>query len=502
MMEPLILTGSNLTFENVHQVVAEYRPVELDPEAAARVTKARQVLFDMAAKGQPVYGLNRGVGWNKDKEFDQDFFETYNRNLLNCHALGVAPYFSTQEVRGMMLLRLSTALCGRTGVSVELLELYRDFLNYGIHPIVPHRGSIGEGDITTQSLIGLSMIGENDVEYKGERMPAARAFELTGLKPAVLGPKDGLSIVARNAQGEILTILLIEQLEQLLQLANGVFCLSLEGLNGGIQPLGERVNELRGFPGQMETAAICRSYLKGSYLEQPDPKRPLQDPITFRCHVSIQGAVVDALNYVKQIVLHQINTTDDNPCIHYETGTTSVSPNFEVLQLAMGVEMLANALSHMSRAACNRLFHLADPAFTGLTRFLTPEDVKVIAYGTIQKTFTALDAENRSLANPSSMDHMPVAGNIEDHASNLPLAVDKCLKMVDNLRYILGIEAMHGAQATDLRGDIALGCKTRKLKETLRREIPFLDRDRNLSRDIALAYDMIVRGDLNRALED
>ena len=128
--------------------------------------------------------------------------------------------------------------------------------------------------------------------------------------------------------------------------------------------------------------------------------------------------------------------------------------------------------------------------------------MKVIAYGTIQKTFTALDAENRSLANPSSMDHMPVAGNIEDHASNLPLAVDKCLKIIDNLRYILGIEAMHGAQATDLRGDIPLGCKTRKLKETLRREIPFLDRDRNLSRDIALAYDMIVRGDLNRALED
>ncbi len=199
-----------------------------------------------------------------------------------------------------------------------------------------------------------------------------------------------------------------------------MFCLSLEGLNGGIQPLGERVNELRGFPGQMETAAICRSYLKGSYLEQPDPKRPLQDPITFRCHVSIQGAVVDALNYVKQIVLHRINTTDDNPCIHYETGTTSVSPNFEVLQLAMGVEMLANALSHMSRAACNRLFHLADPAFTGLTRFLTPEDVKVIAYGTIQKTFTALDAENRSWPTPAPWTTCPWPGTLRTTPATCP----------------------------------------------------------------------------------
>ena len=74
-----------------------------------------------------------------------------------------------------------------------------------------------------------------------------------------------------------------------------------------------------------------------------------------------------------------------------------------------------------------------------------------------------MDAENRMLANPSSMDHMPVAGNIEDHASNLPLAVDKCMKMIDNMRYILAIEAMHGAQATDLRGDVTLGCKTSKL---------------------------------------
>ena len=502
MFEPLILDGTNLTLENMHDVMFLRHPVEIAPEAMECASKARQVLFDMAAQGHPVYGLNRGVGWNKDKEFDQDFFETYNRNLLNCHSLGVAPYCSTEEVRGMMLLRLSTALCGRTGISVDILKLYRDFLNYGIHPRVPHRGSIGEGDITTQSLIGLSMIGENEVEYKGEIMSATRAFELTGLKPAILGPKDGLSIVARNGQGEALTAILIYQMEQLLQLANGVYCLSLEGLNGGLQPLGERVNELRTFAGQIETAAICRSYLEGSYLEQPDPKRALQDPLTFRCHSAIQGSIVDALNFVRETLVRQVNTTDDNPCIHYENSTTSVSPNFEVTTLVLGVEMLANALSHMSRTACNRLIHLADPAFTGLSRFLTPEDVKVIAYGTIQKVFTALDAENRMLANPSSMDHMPVAGNIEDHASNLPLAVDKCMKMIDNMRYILAIEAMHGAQATDLRGDVTLGCKTSKLKATLRKEIPFLDKDRNLSRDIALAYDMILRGDLNRALED
>lgn len=402
----------------------------------------------------------------------------------------------------MMLIRLNGALLGRTGISTDILKLYRDFLNLGIHPRVPRRGSIGEGDITTLSLIGLCFIGEGEVEYQGEIISSARAMELTGLKPAVLGPKDGLSIVSCNAQGEAMTAELIYQVQQLLQLSAGVFGLSLEGLNGGLEPLGEQVNALRGFPGQVHTAARCRAYLEGSYLSQPDPKRPLQDPLSFRCFSAIQGAVEDSLDYVREALERQLVTTDDNPCIFYENGTTCVSPNFEVTSLVLGVEMLAGSLSHLSRNMCNQLIHLSDPAFTGLSRFLTPVDIKVIAYGTIQKIFTSLDAENRLLANPSSMDYAPVAGNIEDHASNLPLAVDKCLKMVDNLRYILGIEAMHAAQATDLRGDIRLGVKTGRLKQVLRQEIPYLDKDRNLSRDIAKAYDMILSGKLNQALDD
>ena len=42
-------------------------------------------------------------------------------------------------------------------------------------------------------------------------------------------------------------------------------------------------------------------------------------------------------------------------------------------------------------------------------------------------------------------------GSIEDHASNLPLAVTKCRQMVDNLRYLVGMEALFASQAVDLR---------------------------------------------------
>ena len=236
-MNALVLNGSSLTLEKLRQVVYDRRPVELDARAMERAAKARQVLFDMAAEGKPVYGLNRGVGWNKDKEFDQDFFETYNRNLINSHSLGIRPYCSVEEVRAMMCIRLNTALCGCTGISTEILTMYKEFLNRGIHPRVLQRGSIGEGDISTLSLIGQTMIGSGEVEYKGEIVSSTQAMSAEGIPPASLGPKDGLSIVSSNAQGESMAAVLIYAVEQLLEEADAAFCLSLEGLNGGLQPL-------------------------------------------------------------------------------------------------------------------------------------------------------------------------------------------------------------------------------------------------------------------------
>lgn len=500
-MEALILDGSHLTLEALHQVVYDRRPVAIDPGAMERAARARQVLFDMAAEGKPVYGLNRGVGWNKDKEFDQDFFENYNRNLINSHSLGIKPFCSVEEVRAMLCIRLNTALCGCTGVSTEILQMYQEFLNRGIHPRVLQRGSIGEGDISTLSLIGQTMIGAGEAEYKGMVVSASAALAAEGIEPVVLGPKDGLSIVSSNAQGESMVAVLVYETQQLLKEANAVFCLSLEGLNGGLQPLGAKVNELRGLSGQSRCAKQCREYLAGSYLEQPDPDRALQDPLSFRCASAVHGSVEDALDFVCHHMEIQMNATDDNPCIFVDEGNTSVSQNFETTTLALGVEMLAGALSHMSKCICYRLIHLADPAFTGLSRFLTPEDVKTIAYGTIQKVYTVLDTENRMLANPCSMDFMAVAGSIEDHASNLPLTAAKALKMVDNLRYMLGIEAMHGAQAVDLRGKPTLGKVSGAAYKALRQEVPYLDKDRNLSVDIEKAYRFIKEGRLNQAIE-
>lgn len=497
-MEKLILNGDELSLNDIYEVAYLNRDVEISDAAIDKVNKSRQVLFDLAAEGKGVYGLNRGVGWNKDKEFDKDFFETYNRNLLNTHSLGVGPYLSDEIVRAILLIRLNKALMGYTGVSIDILNHYRDFLNYRIHPLVPSRSSIGEGDITTLSHIGLCFIGEEDVRFNGKVVNSKDAMSKVGLKPVVLGPKDGLSIVSSNAQAEAMAFAIVKKVEELIKISNIIFCLSLEGLNGGIDPISEVVNSARQIKGQMKVAKDCREYLKGSYIYEPDPNRALQDPLSFRCAHAINGSVYDALEFVKEQLVIAMNHTDDNPCIITEEGRTYVSANFENTSLAMGVEMLAIALSHLSKSSCYRMIKLADPAITGLTRFLTPKEVTTIAYGTIQKTFTMLDTQNRNMANPSSMDFYSLAGTIEDHASNLPLIAYKVEQMIDNIYYILGIEAMHAVQAIDLRRimiegkeNIQLGEVTQKAYKIIREEIPYYDKDRNISKDIKKAYELI-----------
>lgn len=84
-------------------------------------------------------------------------------------------------------------------------------------------------------------------------------------------------------------------------------------------------------------------------------------------------------------------------------------------------------------------------------------------------------------------------GGIEDHASNLPLAASKGLQIVDNIRYLVGMEALNAAQAVDLRPGIRLGRYTQKAYEVIRSHISTLCGGRNVFEDIRRAYGLIAR---------
>lgn len=491
----VLLNGSNLSLEALVRV-AQGEEVAIAPEADRRLEASRQLVYDLVESDVPVYGFNTGVGWNKDRHIGSDYFKIYNENLIRCHTLGVEPEACEAEVRAAMVIRLNCLLCGNTGIQPAVARRYAEFLNAKLHPVVPERGSVGEGDIAILSHIGLAMIGEGEVIYRGQRMTSAEAHQLAGLTPVTLGPKDGLAIVSSNAWGAAQGALVMADLKRLVNQADLVYALSLEALNGNLSPLHPKVQQLRGIPGQIFSAAKVLEYLEGSYLTRPDPARPVQDPLSFRGGAYVHGALRDAITYVEQYLHIQMNSSDDNPCLLLDERQIISCSNFETTSLTVGFEMLTIALSHLSKMSCARSIRLANPVLTGLPRFLSPEEVHVHAFGALQKTFTLLDTEIRHLSNPSSADFFSLAGGIEDHANNLPHVAQRLRKITDNLKYIFGMELIHAAQAITLRlqqnPDLSLGVGTSRAYRAFRKVIPWYDRDRNLSSDIATAYHFIA----------
>jgi histidine ammonia-lyase len=375
--------------------------------------------------------------------------------------------------------------------------------------VLPALASVGEADITILSHIGLAMMGEGEVIHAGTRKPAAQALRDAALAPLVPFAKDSLAIMSSNAYAAASAVLAVRDVERLLGVSRKVFALSLEALNGNVAPFLEPVHLLRPYAAHGIAAAAVRAELDGSYLWQRSPQRALQDPLSFRTAAHVLGAADEALAAVKARLEVQLNTSDDNPAVIYglappagassqvldyyvQKGTLrgAVIPtaNFEPLPWLLPLQSLSVALSHVSRAAAERITRLGTPEFTHLSRFLAPDDV-TLAYSAIQKAYAALDAEIQALSVPVSKDSIALAGDIEDTATNTVEAASRLRRIAEDLYFVTGIELMHAAQAIDLRRradpGLALGSGTGALFAAFRRAVPFLDRDRPLTPDIA-----------------
>ena len=500
-MKPLVLDGSHLTVADLVSVAREGRRVEIAPEALERVRASSAFLHRIAEAGTPkVYGLNTGVGINKDQTVTAEHYIKYNQNMLRVHCVGVPPYATEEQTRAILVTKLHSLLGGRVGMKPDLVLLYRDFLNEGIHPLIPLRGSVGEADITSLSHLGMALLGEGEAVYRGRTVPVAEALGKAGLTPGTLGPRDGLALVSSNALGAALGALVLEEFRALVDTADLAYALTLEGFRGNVSPLDPASFRVRPYPGGIASMEHARALLEGSYLWETPAE--LQDPLSLRCSVHVHGAVRDALDHAEALLSIQLNGCDENPVVLFEEERLVPCGNFEPLNWVLPFETLGVAAGHLSQTSVRRTLRLGSPRFTGLPRFLNPREGICHAFGVIQKTFTTLDAEIHHLAQPLSWDTTPLSEDQEDRGCNTPYVMLNLGRILDNLAYILGMEFLHAAQAVDLRRPPRLGRGTEAAHRRFRESVPFLDTDRELSRDIREAHRLVVSRELLTAARE
>lgn len=468
-----------------------------------RLKKAHELVLLAAKGGTPVYGLTVGVGLNKDKplfkangELSEEVIEAskaFNHNALRSHSAAIGPMMSKELTRLQMVIRLNTLLAGQTGAQPYVAELYKEFLNKGITPEIPSRGSVGEADITMSSHVGAVMMGEWRAKVDGKEMSGKEALQKAGLKPLVPEGKDALAILSTNAAAVAETMDAARHARTIIDATPRVFALSLEALNGNIAPVLPQVTKVHPFSG-LEEASKIRDNLKGSYLWEKNKDRALQDPLSFRTTVYTMREAREALKDLDKEIKVQINSSDDNPATILNAGKDYADHS----QVAMAAQRLGIAMTHLSHNSVQRTIQLSDDHFTGLTRFLSDPENKGHAFGAIQKPFVAMHADSLAQSNPVSALGTPVAGDIEDTYTNLPLVAERLKRIADNTGYVYSLEMLHSTQGIDLRkklkGDFKMSEATRKLYQDYRAKVPYVSRDRIYTDNIEDGKQMIMNG--------
>ena len=92
----------------------------------------------------------------------------------------------------MMVLRANALARGFSGIREETVQLLLNFINKGVHPIVPSQGSVGaSGDLAPLSHLALVLVGEGKAEFNGEIMSGSEALKRAELTPVRLQAKEG-----------------------------------------------------------------------------------------------------------------------------------------------------------------------------------------------------------------------------------------------------------------------------------------------------------------------
>lgn len=513
------LNGSSLTQDDAW-AIAEGAPVSIAPEAMDRVKKSYELVLEAAKSGKEIYGLTVGVGLNKDHkvisangELSEEVkaaSRRFNYSTLRSHSIGAGPALDPKLVRLAMVIRLNTLLKGGSGVQPRVAELYEEFLNKGVTPVVPTKGSLGDADITLASHVGSAMIGEWKVINKdGKQVASMEVLKEKGIKPLIPEGKDALGILSNSSVAMAMTMDAAKAVRQILKVTPIVYGISLEGLNGNVAPFLPQTVNFHPFPGLAEKASELRKVLAGSYLWDKDESRRLQDPLCFRTTVYTLSEAQNALNDLDKVINVQINGSDDNPGVMVDADRTGAdipqigqyfiesknakgaiipTANFEVLPVALAVQRMALALGHVGHNAAQRTMRLDEPQFTDLSRYLAAEGNLGHAFGATEDTLISIYSENIDLANPVSLDSFPVEGNIEDSASNLPRAAQRLKQSADNTFLVLSMELLHNTQAADLRKmknkNFRMSAETEKLYKAYRAKSPFVDQDRIYSIDL------------------
>lgn len=529
--------GSTLSIDDVVRVARPmpgltFRHASLHPQARAAISETRRFIDRewMNDDAPLMYAFNTGVGLFKDQRVTMADMAEYQRRTIYAHATGIGEPFAPDVTRAAMLLRANAFASNHSGPRIEVVDRLVDFLNAGLHPVIPQKGSVGaSGDLAPLAHLAGALCGfdEARIAYRGEVLPAREAIAKAGFTPDFeLGAKDASALINGSTVSLALAILATHDARRLMKALDIALSLSLEAMRGELAAFDPRVHKARPHPGQARTARNvlrltdgtkrCSSearvtlYPDEARKDGQPPAPRVQDVYSLRCAPQVHGPAFDALGYIEGIVTTEINSATDNPLIvPQDDGYVSISAgHFHGQYMAQAMDLLSIAMADVGAISERRLARLIDPTLSyGLPRnLLAGKRGLNTGFATVQCSMSALVMENRTLATPGSVDSIPGKSNAEDHVSNSTWCGRKARTVVENVEQIVAVEILMACQAlslvADMSSDHPIGRGTQAALEAVRAVIPpALDGDRWYATEMAQALEMVRSGAVVAAVE-
>src|SRR5205814_5905200 len=115
-------------------------------------------------------------------------------------------------------------------------------LDLGVTPVIPEKGSVGaSGDLAPLAHLALTVIGEGEAFYGGERMSSADALQRAGIEPLKLEAKEGIALLNGTQAMAAVGALALHRAERIAQLADVAGAMTLEALRGTPAAFDERI---------------------------------------------------------------------------------------------------------------------------------------------------------------------------------------------------------------------------------------------------------------------
>lgn len=479
-MQEVILGDDPLKLEDIEKVALKKAKVKLSKNKRDELRRSRNTL-ERISESKRIYGVNTGVGAFKDIPIE-DFVE-FQKRIVRSHSCGTGEPMSEEEVRAIMLVRANTLSKGFSGVRPEVVEKLVEFINEGVTPYVPEKGSVGaSGDLVPLAHIALSLIGEGEVIQNGERKRTKEFLRSIGLEPLSIDKKEGVSLINGTSAMAGVSSLLVLDAYRLLKLSDVAAAMTSEAILSDDGFFREEVWKLRPYCGVREVISNLRKLTKGSTLL--GKSREVHDPYSVRCTPQVHGAVREAYKELKKKIELEINSVTDNPLL---VGEDIISAgNFHAQPIALALDYFIIGITSLSLISERRISILLDEKFNrGLPSFLVEEGGKNTGFMILQYTAASLAGENKSLSYPSSVTSIPTGGGFEDLVSMGMTSVLRAKRVLENTLSVILIELMCAAQALEFR-DGEMGEGTSMAYEEIRRRVKRLTEDRPLYKDVEI----------------